>query len=130
MRVTGHRGGPTYAPLVALVLLASLTVIGCGGDEPLVDRGLAYVQTATHIVIDSGTTTEVIYRGDSIGDFLDGYRRDTFRPGPYSTRIETACRPGTITIGRARYRFSLCRTTHRSSLTIDLDTGFVRLVGG
>lgn len=111
------------------LLLICLALTSCS-EEVEVDRTLEYIRSADRIILDPDEPTERVLKGDSVRAFLDPFDRDTFRPGPYSVRIETDCRAGALGVGRALYPFSLCRLSGRRVMTVDLDTGFVRLVGG
>ena len=119
-----------FLPLFVL-LLASLVPTGCGEADPEErDLLLEYVETARLLRFDSGLSSETLYRGDSLVDFLDRFDRETFRPGPRSVRIESDCHPGLLTIGRRSYPVALCTIFKERGATvmaIDMDTVVLRL---
>lgn len=125
------RGGNLrrFSPLI--LLLAPLIFTACADDPVETDPLIDYVRSARLLRLDSGTPEEHLLRGDSLRQFLDRFRRDTFAPGPRSVRIESDCRPGSITIGKREYPVALCTVwsgPHRPVLSIGLDTAVVRLI--
>ena len=125
------RGGNLrrFPPLI--LLLFSLIPAACADDPVETDPLIDYVRSARQLRLDAGTPQEHLLRGDSLHQFLDRFGPDPFTPGPRSVRIESDCRPGSITIGKREYPVALCTVwggSHRPVLSIGLDTVVVRLI--
>ena len=120
-------------PLLVVTLLLLTLLPACSQEQEESDPLIDWVHTARAIRFDSGTPHELLLRGDSLREFLDRFERDTFRPGPRSVRIESDCRPGSITIGRGDYPIALCTVwggAKRPVLQIGLDTAVLRMIDG
>lgn len=130
-----ERGGIPSSPLHRISLILPLLLLSsCQAEEtPLeTDPLYSYVMRAEVIRLDPGTAAEVVFRGDSLESFLDPFQPDPFQPGPRAVRIESACRPASITIEGYTYQATLCTLLSGSArpvFSVGLDTTVVRLIG-
>ena len=114
--------------LLAVIPLAAL--FGCAEDaDEIPDYTLERIRRASQLTLDAQTTAARTLTREETRAFLADFERDTFAPGPHSTRMIHGCRRGTMMVGGVVYPFAYCRLKNRREvLEIGMEEEVLRLV--